>query len=194
MTKIICLLIVVCAFLYRLLFSFKVMKMEKVKGKIIHKWITDLIFIAYPFIFILPVAEVILINRTINISITIIATIIYLIGIILWVRALKTLGPYWSMDIEISEKQPLIKEGPYRYMRHPHYLVIFLEIFGVPLIANAYYSLFILALIFIPLILLRVLNEEKALIKKFGEDYVNYKKEVWGLFPFPVFKKGVNKE
>ena len=105
--------------------------------------------------------------------------------------AIKTLDKYWTIEIEIRDVHPLIKNGPYKYMRHPHYLFLFCEVLGLPLIANAYYSFVFIAIIFIPLIILRFIFEEKALTEKFGAEYLKYKKEVWAFFPIPLFKTGV---
>jgi protein-S-isoprenylcysteine O-methyltransferase Ste14 len=41
---------------------------------------------------------------------------------------------------------------------------------------------------FMPFMLFRVYLEEKALIKWFGEEYLKYKKEVFGLLPIKSVK------
>ena len=40
-----------------------------------------------------------------------------------WVH--RTLGANWSMPAEIKERQTLITSGPYRWVRHPMYMTIF---------------------------------------------------------------------
>jgi len=169
----------------------KVLKMDKVKGQIHAGWITKLIFLFYFLIFAAPPTELLLVNRNINYYVSFSAFALYIAGMFFWLWAIKNLNKYWSVDIEIRENHPLIKTGPYRYFRHPHYLFIFCELLGLPLIANAYYSLILISAIYIPLIILRIVYEERALIEKFGDAYIEYKKEVWGLFPIPLFKKGV---
>ncbi len=49
-----------------------------------------------------------------------------------WVIA--TLGPYWTTRVITLEGAPLVKRGPYRFMRHPNYLVVALEVFCLPLV------------------------------------------------------------
>ena len=44
----------------------------------------------------------------------------------LWVIA--SLGPYWTTRIITLPDAPLVKRGPYRFLRHPNYLVVALEI------------------------------------------------------------------
>ena len=178
-------------FLFRFFVTIYVLKMEKLAGQIYKQWITKLIFIFYILVFIAPPIEYYFIKREINYFISIFAFIIYLLGMTMWFWAIKSLGKFWSTEIEIRKNQVLIKKGPYRYFRHPHYLFLFCELLGLPLIANTFYSFFLIAIIYIPLITLRIIFEEKALIIKFGNEYKEYKEEVWGLFPIPLFKKGV---
>jgi methyltransferase len=48
-----------------------------------------------------------------------------------WVIA--TLGPYWTTRIITLEAAPLVRQGPYRFARHPNYLVVAGEIAALPL-------------------------------------------------------------
>ena len=49
----------------------------------------------------------------------------------LWVVA--TLGRFWTTRIITLPAAPLVRRGPYRFMRHPNYLVASLEIAVLPL-------------------------------------------------------------
>jgi methyltransferase len=59
-----------------------------------------------------------------------------------WVIA--TLGPYWTTRIITLTDAPLVRRGPYRFVRHPNYLVVAGEIavlplaFGEPWVALAF--------------------------------------------------------
>ncbi len=48
-----------------------------------------------------------------------------------WVIA--TLGPFWTTRIITLEGAPLVRRGPYRFVRHPNYLVVAGEIAMLPL-------------------------------------------------------------
>lgn len=54
------------------------------------------------------------------------------------VWTLATLGRYWHVRIVERAAQPVITAGPYRWLRHPNYLVVILEIAAVPLLLGAY--------------------------------------------------------
>ncbi len=50
----------------------------------------------------------------------------------LWVIA--SLGPYWTTRIITLPGAALIRRGPYRYLRHPNYLIVAGEIVALPLV------------------------------------------------------------
>ena len=48
-----------------------------------------------------------------------------------WVIA--SLGPYWTTRIISVPGAPLVRRGPYRFVRHPNYLVVAGEILALPM-------------------------------------------------------------
>lgn len=48
-----------------------------------------------------------------------------------WVMA--SLGPYWTTRIITLKEVALVRRGPYRYLRHPNYVIVVLEIAVLPL-------------------------------------------------------------
>jgi methyltransferase len=50
----------------------------------------------------------------------------------LWV--IVTLGPYWTTRIITLSDAPLVRSGPYRFVRHPNYLIVAGEIAMLPLV------------------------------------------------------------
>ena len=48
-----------------------------------------------------------------------------------WVVA--SLGPYWTTRIITMDAAPLVRRGPYRWVRHPNYWVVCTEIVVLPL-------------------------------------------------------------
>jgi protein-S-isoprenylcysteine O-methyltransferase Ste14 len=76
----------------------------------------------------------------------------------------------------------LVKTGPFRFIRHPMYLSLF--IYLVPLVVN-YFSWVRLSvlIIFTVNMVIKLLYEEKLLQKKFA-DYTDYMKHSYRLIPF----------
>ncbi|MDI6791700.1 MAG: isoprenylcysteine carboxylmethyltransferase family protein [bacterium] len=127
--------------------------------------------------------------KEINLIVSFIGFLMY-IGVVPWRGwAADTLGKQMSPDIKIVEDHRLIKDGPYRYMRHPLIFCAIIEAFGLALIPNSYYTLLIALFGFTPFMLLKAYLEEKALVKEFGPEYLHYKKEVYGFFPWKRVKK-----
>ncbi|RLI00513.1 hypothetical protein DRO38_06320 [Candidatus Bathyarchaeota archaeon] len=161
----------------------------KVKGNIVKGWTLPALTIAYIMVCVGAVVEYFVIKRPINFIITFLGFSMYLIGLVGRSWAIKTLGRYHSVQIEIRNRHPLIREGPYKYLRHPIYFSIIFEILGIPLVPNSYYACLIALFIYIPLLFIRLRQEEKVMIEKFGDVYLQYKREVDGLLPFKLLKK-----
>ena len=101
-------------------------------------------------------------------------------------RAIAALGRFWSLHVEIRENHEFVQSGPFRWMRHPAYFSMVLELVSLALILNAFFTLLIIPLIFIPALLLRLRIEEAALIEKFGDAYREYRKRTPALFPWRI--------
>jgi methyltransferase len=54
----------------------------------------------------------------------------------LWVMA--SLGRFWTTRILVPREAPLVRRGPYRYLQHPNYWVVALEIALLPLALDAW--------------------------------------------------------
>ena len=182
MSKTVFLLIIGAIVVQRLVESY-LPDSKKIQGVKTAKWTWIAFSVTYPLLIFGTVGEYLLISRTINLWISGIGLGITAVRIWLKWWAMRTLGKYWSVQIEIRESHKLIKDGPYCYIRHPAYLSNLMEYFGIPLIANAYYTIIGVFLIYLPFNLIRLHLEEKELIKKFGEEYEHYRKKVPALFP-----------
>jgi protein-S-isoprenylcysteine O-methyltransferase Ste14 len=99
-------------------------------------------------------------------------------------QAIAALGRFWSLHVEIRKDHELVKDGPFRWVRHPTYLSMVLELLAGGLILNAWYSLIGVSLLFVPTLLVRIQIEEAALVAKFGDAYQNYQRSTPALFPY----------
>jgi len=79
----------------------------------------------------------------------------------LWV--ITTLGPYWTTRIITVADAPLIRTGPYRWLRHPNYWVVVGEIALLPAAFGAYAVAVVFSILNAILLLHRVRVEEVAL-------------------------------
>lgn len=79
----------------------------------------------------------------------------------LWVIA--SLGPYWTTRIVTVPGEPLIARGPYRFMRHPNYVVVTAEIAVLPLVFGEIWVAIIFSLLNAAVLALRIAVEDAAL-------------------------------
>ncbi len=99
-------------------------------------------------------------------------------------RAIAALGKFWSLHVEIRDNHQFVRSGPFRWVRHPTYFSMVLELVCAGLILNAWFSLCLAALIFVPALLVRLKLEETALVEKFGAAYQAYQRETPAIFPY----------
>ncbi len=55
---------------------------------------------------------------------------------------MATLGVFWNVRIVVLPGHPPVRKGPYRFLRHPNYLVVALEFLLLPLLLRAPWTLF----------------------------------------------------
>ena len=101
-------------------------------------------------------------------------------------RAIAALGRFWSLHVEIRQNHEFVQAGPFRWVRHPTYFSMILELAAAGLILNAFYTLLLAAIIFVPTLMLRLRLEETALVEKFGERYRIYQRGTPALFPYKI--------
>ena len=158
-------------------------------------WTLGAVTMAYLFLCFLCIFEFFLVPRSFNYGVAILGMALYLGAFRLRWWGMKSLGKQWAIHAvgaQKIKKVRLIRVGAFKYMRHPIYLGIILELLSLPLIANAYFVLFIACFINIPLQLIRLLEEEKSSVRRLGESYREYKREVDMLIPFKYFNSKLN--
>lgn len=115
---------------------------------------------------------------------------LYLAGVALRYWAFHALRHQWNVDVsDTGGPRHLVRQGPYRFLRHPLYLGACLEIAGLPMFLGAWGALLFGTLVFMPFEVARAQYEEQFLRALFGADYRQYEAEVWGFLPLP-FKPG----
>ncbi|HOT76314.1 MAG TPA: isoprenylcysteine carboxylmethyltransferase family protein [Candidatus Wallbacteria bacterium] len=124
-------------------------------------------------------AEIIFFERPVSLSFSLLFSAVFFVLMYARILAIKALGSFYSVDIRIADAHRLVKTGPYRYFRHPIYLIGLIESFVYPLAPGAFLTAAVSAAVSFPLILFRRAEEEKALLEKFGAEYEIYKKSTW---------------
>lgn len=79
----------------------------------------------------------------------------------LWV--LLTLGGRWTTRIIVLPEAPLVARGPFRFVRHPNYLVVAGEIAVLPLAFGLWQVALLFSLLNAAVLFIRIRAEERAL-------------------------------
>jgi methyltransferase len=91
------------------------------------------------------------------------ALLLLLAGQALRWSARRALGPRWTVPIMTLPGVPRMTTGPFRYLNHPNYLGVVIEIAALPLIHTAYVTAGVFSLANALLLTWRIGAEEQAL-------------------------------
>jgi methyltransferase len=75
----------------------------------------------------------------------------------------RTLGPQWNTRIVVVPGLPLVTGGPYRWLRHPNYVAVVLEVAALPLVHTAWVTALVFSLLNAIVLSLRIPSEHRAL-------------------------------
>jgi protein-S-isoprenylcysteine O-methyltransferase Ste14 len=107
-----------------------------------------------------------------------------LAGILFRQWAIWVLGRFFSTKVRIVRDHRIVKEGPYKYLRHPNYTGMLMILLGLGLASRTWLGTVIILALFSIVIDYRIDVEEKALKAEFGKEYVEYAKNTKRLIPF----------
>lgn len=111
------------------------------------------------------------------------AFIIYALNLWFFWWAHKILGENWSNFLEIKKGHKLIKEGPYKLIRHPMYTHFWVLVITQGLILDNWAVLIFGIVVWAAAYFVRVPKEEKMMIKEFGNKYKEYMKKTGKVLP-----------
>jgi len=134
--------------------------------------LTGLIFGLYdfPFLFRFPF----------TFSIQIVGLVLTSVGYFVFIWSVAVRGKY-AVSWAIPENQRLVTWGPYRYVRHLSYLGYFLMFFGFFFLWPNLFTLF--PLVAIPGYFRVTFEEERLLVRRFGDDHVEYQRRTGRFIP-----------
>lgn len=107
--------------------------------------------------------EVFIFNRIFSWYLFIPALLLTITGQALRYAAISTLKDRWTVRIMTIPNAPPVVGGIFRYIRHPNYTGVVLEIMAIPLLHTAYLTALVFSLLNALLLYVRIGEEEKAL-------------------------------
>jgi methyltransferase len=109
-------------------------------------------------------ALILFVPRDAPIDLVMLALFVLLMAGRAWI--LVSLGQYWTTRIITIPSAPLVRRGPYRYLRHPNYLTVALEIAVLPLVFGAWEIATAFTALNTPLLAWRIRVENRALAER----------------------------
>lgn len=106
-----------------------------------------------------------------------------LAGVLLRAWAIFTLGRWFRRKVTIEPGQRLVRDGPYRVLRHPSYAGLLLAFFGLGLAFGSWVGAAIALLVLWAGLVPRIRVEEGALARAFGAEYDDYARATARLVP-----------
>ncbi|MHC0035738.1 isoprenylcysteine carboxyl methyltransferase family protein [Pseudoneobacillus sp. C159] len=121
-----------------------------------------IIVMIHSLFFIIYFIEVVILNKKIS------PIWPYLLAVFLLTQAgrvwaLVSLGKYWNTKIIVVPGANVVVKGPYKYLKHPNYVIVMIEFLIIPLLFQAYFTAIIFSLLNLWVLSIRIPEEEKAL-------------------------------
>ena len=106
------------------------------------------------------------------------------LGSIIRVISIRALGRFFTTRVRLQEGQTLIKEGFYKYVRHPAYTGVLFGVLGCITLFASVLGFGAFIVLMLPAMFYRIRVEEMALAEQFGDEYVEYCSKTKRLIPF----------
>jgi methyltransferase len=102
-------------------------------------------------------------ENSIHWGLTLFFLLLFFAGQALRLIAIRTLGKRWSVKIMVLPNQPPVTGGIFKYLRHPNYLGVILEIFSLPLMFGGWITAIVFSLANGYVLFKRISREESSL-------------------------------
>lgn len=89
--------------------------------------------------------------------------IIFILAQFLRYWAIYSLGFYWNTKVLVIPGSKIVNRGPYKFVNHPNYLAVIIEIAVIPVIFSCYYTSLFFTILNILILKRRTKIEETAL-------------------------------
>ena len=109
-------------------------------------------------------AEVILLHRPLIPALAISMLVLFVLANALRWWVIRTLAGHWNVEVMASSRVGVVTAGPYRWVRHPNYVAVVVELFSIPMIHTAWITAILGSLANLEILRRRVRVEEGMLM------------------------------
>ena len=103
------------------------------------------------------------------------------LGFSVWAR--QHLGRNWSGTVQVKQDHQLVRDGPYRFVRHPIYTGVLTALLGTALVNNHWGGILAVVIAF-GSFWRKLTLEERFMAETFGSAYEEYRRKTAALIPF----------
>lgn len=115
-------------------------------------------------VLIAAAAEVFFLHRPFLIWLAAPMAIFFLIATFTRIWVIRTMSGHWNVEVMDSTQIGVVTGGPYRWVRHPNYDAVVLELFSLPLIHTAWITAIVASLANLWILKSRLAVEDKSLL------------------------------
>jgi protein-S-isoprenylcysteine O-methyltransferase Ste14 len=109
---------------------------------------------------------------------------VFVLGLAFTVWSYRTLGRFFSLEVQVQRTHEVVDTGPYRLLRHPGYAGVLFGFTGLGLALQSWVSVLVLLLATTAALAYRAQIEEKFLVAELGDAYVRYMARTKRLVPY----------
>jgi methyltransferase len=127
-------------------------------GKEHYRWIV----LVHSLFFVSYILEVLILHKQLSpVWPVVLALLLMTQAARVW--ALMSLGMFWNTKIIVLPNAKVVRKGPYRYIKHPNYVIVAAEFLLIPLLFQAYVTAILFSILNAVILAVRIPAEEKAL-------------------------------
>jgi len=89
--------------------------------------------------------------------------LVFFIAQAIRIWAISSLGKFWNTKIIVLPNASVVRKGPYRFIKHPNYVVVSVELIVIPMLFGAYLTTCLFTIFNMMILSIRIPFEEKAL-------------------------------
>jgi len=105
------------------------------------------------------------------------------LGLAVRAWSVRTLGEFFTVDVTVTAKQPVIDDGPYAWVRHPSYTGMLMAVLGLGIALDSWAAAAAALLLPLAAVVNRIRHEEAILRRGLGEPYEAYANRTARLVP-----------
>lgn len=114
---------------------------------------------------------------------TVASAVCFVLAALLSWTATRALGKQLRFDAAIGSQHELVRQGPYRMIRHPIYCSMLCLLWGIGFVAAPAWLFVVTTVMFLMGTEIRVRIEDRLLAERFGESFAGYRRSTRAYLP-----------